>query len=96
MPEDPVKTHLGVANSLKPIDASVAERNTTILVDTPSSGPKYVLLFWMLLSGFSVLLGLWRWLERNGDGVPLPEPWRKFWPSLLILPTSWTARQSRL
>lgn len=87
--EDLVKIYLGVVNSLKLIDVLVVERNIIILVDIFSSGFKYVFLFWMLLFGFFVLLGLWRWLERNGDGVFFFELWRKFWFSLLILFISW-------
>lgn len=84
-----------MANSLQPIDASMAEKKTDILVNTPNGGHKYALLFWMLLSHFSILLGLWRWLKRDGVWVPLPELSRKFWPSFLTLSTNWMAPQSR-
>lgn len=94
-PEDWVKTHLDMANTLQPIESSMAEKKTDILVNTLNGGHKYALLFWMLLSHFSILLGLWRWLKRDEAWAPLPELPRKFWPSFLPPSTNWMAPQSR-
>ena len=94
-PEDWVKTYLDVANSLQSVEASMAEKKTDILVNTSNGGYKYALLFWMLLSHFSISLGLWRWLKRDGAWISLPELPRKFWPSFLPLSTNWMAPQSR-
>lgn len=87
-----VMVRLGITRGFQPADASVAERNIATLV---GGGHKQALLCWMLLSAFSILLGLWRWWERDGAEVPLPEPPRKFWPSLLTPPSKRMAPQSR-
>lgn len=72
-----------------------AGRNIDTLVHISNGGHKYAPLVWVLSSQFSILLGLWIWLKRDGAWVPHPELPRKFWSSLLTLPTNSMAPQSR-